>query len=86
MAKGYRTAPFRYGGAVLVIVVATLFRYWLDSLVEGAGLAVFFVALVIAAWYGGVGPFLLAFALSLASFRLFFLRPPDLDPDPPRAC
>ncbi|MFN0017631.1 MAG: ATP-binding protein [Pirellulaceae bacterium] len=83
MAKGYRTAPFRYGGAVLAIFFATLLRYWLDSLVEGAGLAVFFVALVIAAWYGGVGPFMLAFALSLASFRLFFPSPPDAAPDPP---
>ncbi len=83
MAKGYRSAPFRYGGAVLAIVVATLLRYWLDSLVEGAGLAVFFVALVIAAWYGGVGPFLLAFTLSLASFSLFFPSPPDAAPDHP---
>jgi PAS domain S-box-containing protein len=83
MTRGYRAAPLRYGGAVLAIVVATLLRIGLDTLVEGAGLAVFFVALVIAAWYGGVGPFMLAFALSLASFRVFFPSPPDADPDPP---
>ena len=78
-----RSAPFRYGGAVLAIAAATVLRYWLDSLVEGAGLGMFFVGLVIAAWYGGVGPFLLAFVLSLASFRIFFPSPADAIPDHP---
>jgi len=77
MQGGLRSALFRYGGAVLAITVATLLRVWLDSLVDGAGLAIFFVALVVAGWYGGVGPFMLAFALSLLSFMLFFHAPEE---------
>jgi PAS domain S-box-containing protein len=83
MPEGSRSGLFRYGGAVLAICFATLLRYWLDQLVEGAGLAIFFVALVIAGWYGGVGPFVLAFALSLASFIAFFQSPPDAESDHP---
>jgi PAS domain S-box-containing protein len=83
MQGGSRSALFRYGGAVLAIAVATLLRYWLDHIVEGSGLAVFFVALVVAGWYGGVGPFVLAFTLSIASFLLFFKSPADAEPDHP---
>ena len=77
------STQFRYGGAVLAIFVATLFRIWLDSRVEGAGLAVFFIAVVIAGWYGGVGPFILAFTLSLVSFSVFFPKPAEAGPDSP---
>jgi len=77
------STQFRYGGAVLAIFVATLFRIWLDSRVEGAGLAVFFIAVVIAGWYGGVGPFILAFILSLVSFSVFFPKPAEAAQDSP---
>jgi PAS domain S-box-containing protein len=83
MQGASRSALFRYGGAVLAIAVATVLRFWLDSLVEGAGLAVFFIAVVIAGWYGGVGPFILAFTLSLVSFGVFFPKPPEAVPDHP---
>ena len=83
MQGGSRSALFRYGGAVLAIGVATLLRFWLDSVLEGAGLAVFFVALVVAGWYGGVGPFILAFVLSLAAFHYFFSSPAGSEPDHP---
>src|SRR5207244_3577178 len=83
MQGASRSALFRYGGAVLAISVATVFRFWLDSLVEGSGLAVFFIALVVAGWYGGVGPFILAFTLSLVSFSVFFPKPPEAAPDDP---
>src|SRR5690242_2209290 len=83
MQGASRSALFRYGGAVLAIAVATLLRVWLDSLVEGAGLAVFFVAVVVAGWYGGVGPFILAFSRSLVSFSVFFRAPPEATPDHP---
>ena len=80
MQGGSRFAQYRYGAAVLSIACATLLRFWLDAEVEGAGLAVFFIALVVAGWYGGVGPFLLAFTLSLVSFRVFFPAPPEAVP------
>jgi PAS domain S-box-containing protein len=83
MQGASRSALFRYGGAVLAISVATLFRFWLDSLVEGAGLALFFIALVVAGWYGGVGPFILAFTLSLVAFSIFFPKPAEAAPDHP---
>src|SRR5436189_1077628 len=83
MQEGSRSVLYRYGGAVLTIVAATLLRFWLDHLVEGAGLAIFFVALVIAGWYGGVGPFVLAFSLSMAAFIVFFPSPQDAGPDNP---
>lgn len=83
MQGGSPSALFRYGGAVVAIAVATGLRFWLDSVLEGAGLGVFFIALVIAGWYGRVGPFLLAFFLSLASFYLFFPPAAGSVPEPP---
>jgi PAS domain S-box-containing protein len=51
-------------------------------LLEGAGFAVFFVAVVIAAWFGGLGPSLVALTLSLVASAWFFDAPPADAPEP----
>src|SRR5262245_34746604 len=81
MVQRPRSTVTRYGSAVLAIAVATLLRFWLDSLLEGAGFAVFFVAVVIAGWFGGLGPSLLALTLSLVASAWLFTAP-NQQPEP----
>jgi PAS domain S-box-containing protein len=77
MAHRPRPAWIRYGGAILAIAVAALFRFQLDPLLKDAGFTVFFIAVVIAAWFGGLGPSLLALISSLVVSGMFFASPPD---------
>ena len=76
MAQQPRSAMIRYGAAFLAVILATLLRGLFNPILEGAGFAFFFVAVVIAAWYGGLGPSLLAVTLSVASSAIFFPDPP----------
>lgn len=77
MLENYRSAPLRYGVAVLAIFVAALVRLWFDSVLGGSGFALLFAAVVIAAWYGGVGPSLVALTLSLAISVWLFRSEPE---------
>jgi PAS domain S-box-containing protein len=70
-----RSAWTRYGVALLSVMGANLLRYWLDPYLEQAGFALFFVAVVIAAWFGGLGPSLFALVLSLITSNWLFRRP-----------
>ena len=69
-------APLRYGSAVLGVGLATLARLCLN-LAWGSALPylVFFPAVAFSAWHGGLGPGLLALALSAASAAYFVLPP-----------
>lgn len=75
-----RSAAIRYGAAILAIMVAAVIRIMLEPLLDGSGWTLFFVASVIAAWYGGLGPSLLAVTMSIAVSVLFFSRPPGSEP------
>ena len=71
-----RPALLRYGGAVLAVVVSVLVRLPLQPLLGGGvPFLFFFPAIAVAAWYGGLGPGLLATALSTAAADYFFLPP-----------
>ncbi|HEV3163928.1 MAG TPA: PAS domain S-box protein [Isosphaeraceae bacterium] len=71
MQSSVRTALVRYGSAALAVVLAAAIRLALDSTLSAYfPLLTFLIALVFAAWYGGVGPCLLALALSLAAIPI----------------
>jgi PAS domain S-box-containing protein len=66
----------RYGVAVLASLLALLLRLLLEPILRGeAPLLVFVMAVVLSAWYGGLGPSLLATALSAVLGTYFFLPP-----------
>ena len=69
-------ASLRYGVAV-VSVVAALITVWLMETVwqSAAHVSLFLCAVMLSAWFGGVGPGLLAVALSVLTFDYFFLHP-----------
>src|SRR5262245_60470437 len=82
MVQRGRSAWSRYGAALLSVVGATLLRLWLDPLLAEAGFTLFFVAVVVAAWYGGVGPSLFAVTLSLVTSNMLFSKPVANAPEP----
>ena len=63
----------RYGLAVSSVAVALIFALLLhpDVLVS----PVFFLAIMLSAWFGGIGPGLLAALLSTTAIDYFFLPP-----------
>jgi K+-sensing histidine kinase KdpD len=66
----------RYGLAIALVVVATAARVSLGTaLGQRQPFATFYLALILSAWYGGLGPSIVAMALGgLAA--LFFFRAP----------
>ncbi|MGH9754374.1 MAG: PAS domain S-box protein, partial [Blastocatellia bacterium] len=69
-----RLAP--YGVAILSVALATAIRLEIDPLLGGGALLlVFAIAVIIASWFGGVWPGLLAIILSLLAIDYFFFEP-----------
>jgi PAS domain S-box-containing protein len=71
-----------YGVSILVIGVATFLRLWLEGAMQGGGFMFFFVAVIVASWYGGVGPSLVAMVLSVLVSAWLFSPPPGTPPEP----
>ncbi|MGE0131028.1 MAG: PAS domain S-box protein [Blastocatellales bacterium] len=70
------TRTQRYGIAILGVALATILRLALDPLLgEELPLFIFIFPVVIAAWYGGLWPGLLATALSTLLGELLFIMP-----------
>jgi PAS domain S-box-containing protein len=68
--------PLRYGGAVLLVAVATILRYALDrSFGAGSTYATFYPVTLLVAVLGGLGPGILATLLSAAAAAYYFLDP-----------
>src|SRR5574341_830161 len=65
----------RYGGAILAVASALLLTLLVRPWLEQNDFLMFFPALMLSAWYGGIGPGLLATFLSLLAID-FFLLPP----------
>jgi signal transduction histidine kinase len=59
-----RPSLMRYGGAVLAVVAATLGTRFLTSIGDAGLSPLFFAAILLSAWFGGLGPGLVATALS----------------------
>ncbi len=70
-----RSSLLRYGGAILAVALALLLTLLARPWPEQNDFLLFFPALMLSAWYGGLWPGLLATLLSLLAID-FFLLPP----------
>jgi len=70
-----RVAPgvWRYGLSVLLVAICTAVTFPLQSF--GVRTSLFFPAVLLATWFGGTGPGLLAVLLSTLSINFFFTEP-----------
>ena len=66
-----------YGTAVLSVSLALLIAHWPVIHLESAPVSLFLCAVMLSAWFGGVGPGLLACILSAFAFYYGFLPPID---------
>jgi PAS domain S-box-containing protein len=66
---------WRYGIAVLSVTAALKLTQWPALHLEESPLALFVIAVLISAWFGGAAPGLLATALSSLVFDYYFLAP-----------
>jgi PAS domain S-box-containing protein len=67
---------YRYGFALVAVALATALRLLLDPLIrEQAPYTIYFLAIVLTAWYGGPGPSLAAVVASAALARYLFVLP-----------
>jgi len=64
-----------YGIAVLLVAAALIISQWSPLHLEAAPVSLFLCAVILSAWFGGVGPGLLATALSVLAFYYYFLPP-----------
>src|SRR5215203_2707353 len=74
-----RTSPFlRYGVAVLVVGAALGIKLLLDPVIpRDVPFLLLFGAVMVSAWYGGLGPGLLTMVLAGLATNYLFLRPQD---------
>src|SRR5437879_1291263 len=76
MPTGQQFPVLRYGSALVVTAVATGARLLLDPVFgDGLPFITYFVAVVVVAWYGGVGPAVVAVVLSALAVDYFILPP-----------
>jgi PAS domain-containing protein len=73
--RGVFAASYPYIGAVGLVLLATAGSYWFTEIHKLHNLGLYFLAVVVAAFYGGVLPSLLAIGLSAVSFA-YFIAPP----------
>jgi signal transduction histidine kinase len=64
-----------YGIAVVSVSLALVIALWPPLRLETAPVSLFLGAIMITAWYGGIGPGLIATALSSLAFDYYFLPP-----------
>ena len=69
------TSVVRYGVAVLVVCLAAGLTLLLPPIAHGTPFLFFFAAVMLSAWYGGLGPALLTIILA-AAWSNYFLLPP----------
>src|SRR4051812_39999713 len=71
-----RSALVRYGVVPIAVAVAMLLRWPLWGILEGElAFLLLWPTVMFCAWYGGLGPGLLATTLSAAAATLFLLMP-----------
>ncbi len=75
---GFPSWPAGYGAAVVFVAVGLLLRLFLDAVLgKEAPYLTFFPAIIAAAWYGGLGPGLVATILSALITNSFFFIDPE---------
>jgi PAS domain S-box-containing protein len=72
-----RSFPFLgYGIAAITTILATFFRLWLDPILENhIPFTTYYAAIMITAWYGGVGPSILTLISGALLATIFFIEP-----------
>ena len=71
-----RPSWLRYGGAVVAVALMTGIRYALHPWMGNRqSFVLFYFAVLFTAWYGGLGPSVVAIVLSCVSVTYFFLLP-----------
>lgn len=76
MSDRWRSLLLRYSAALASIMLATVLRMWLDPVLGNrAPFSTYFVAIMFAAWYGGIGPSLVAMVLGALAVDYFFIEP-----------
>jgi PAS domain S-box-containing protein len=70
-----RSALWRYGFALLAVVVAALLMMGWQRFVLEPAVAPFLAAILLTGWYAGVGPVVLATLLAVLTLHLVFLPP-----------
>lgn len=73
--RGITIAPFRYGLAVALTSIALLCSLALSHWIQESPFSLFLAVVAVSAWYGGLGPGLLATALGGLICATFFLPP-----------
>jgi signal transduction histidine kinase len=72
----YAIGIARYSVAASVVLVALLIKLFLNPLILGdSPFLIFFAAITFSAWYGGIGPGLVATVLATCFSAVFFLSP-----------
>ena len=66
---------WRYGVSVLSVIAALVISRWPGFHLETAPASLFLCAVMISAWFGGVGPGSVATVLSCLAFDYYFLEP-----------
>src|SRR6185295_15929757 len=66
---------WRYGVAVVSIGLVTGLTIVLQPYLKHGVMAIFFASVMFSAWYGGLGPGLVASALSVLASRYYFFPP-----------
>jgi PAS domain S-box-containing protein len=80
----YKTSRiWGYGVAVLLVTSTMFISHWLTPHTGFPG-TLFLCAVILSAWFGGVGPGLVATALSVLAFHYSFLHPIPFFGPPPR--
>ena len=69
-------AAVRWMGGFVSVAAAALVTQWLRAAYQPASNALFFCAIVFSSWLGGLGPGLLAAALSVISIKYYGAPPP----------
>lgn len=76
MSSRRTRTPFKpYALAVLCVFVATVLTQLLQPFLGSASFALFYAAVAVSSWYGGIKPGLLAIALSSIAISYLFLAP-----------
>ena len=64
-----------YGVAALSVTTALIIARWLESNLQTAPVSVFLCAVMLSAWFGGIGSGVLAVVLSFLAFAYHFVPP-----------
>ena len=68
-----RLAVIRYAGALFAVAVGVLLAFWLQSVLDAS--VVLLMAILVAAWFSGFWPALLASVLATLALDYFFTPP-----------